>query len=156
MQTLLPGWATALNHHPAFVHFPLALWLTALLLAVASAVSKDGRLRQCAYGLLYLGTLAGVAAILTGLNAERSVPPGPVREVLETHEELMLSSLALAAGLSLFAYFAERRPTVWLRRIVLAGLVVLAVLVLLGADRGAEMVYRYGVSVNWSTALPRP
>jgi uncharacterized membrane protein len=156
MQTLLPGWMTALNHHPAFVHFPLVLWLTALLLAVVAALRADDRLRQCAYGLLYLGTLAGVAAVLTGLNAERSVPPGPVREVLETHEELMLSSLALAAGLSLFVYFAERRPTLWLRRIVLIGLVVLAVLVLLGADRGAEMVYRYGVSVNWSTALPRP
>jgi uncharacterized membrane protein len=35
---------------------------------------------------------------------------------------------------------------------MLLGLCVLAVLVIFGADRGAQLVYEYGSAVNWSTA----
>ncbi len=31
MEVLFPGLSSALNVHPLFVHFPIVLWLTALL-----------------------------------------------------------------------------------------------------------------------------
>jgi hypothetical protein len=40
---LLPGWRSALNHHPALVHFPIALWLAALIHAKNWHVSADER-----------------------------------------------------------------------------------------------------------------
>ena len=35
---------------------------------------------------------------------------------------------------------------------LLLGLVVLGILLTIGADRGAQLVYQYGSAVNWSTA----
>jgi hypothetical protein len=35
---------------------------------------------------------------------------------------------------------------------MLLGLAVLAVLLTIGADRGAQLVYGYGTAVNWTTA----
>ena len=42
-----------------------------------------------------------------------------------------------------------------MRKIFLAGLLVLAGLMTAGADRGAQLVYQYGVSVDWSKAQPQ-
>jgi hypothetical protein len=41
---------------------------------------------------------------------------------------------------------------VQLRKLMLLGLAVLAVLLTIGADRGAQLVYGYGTAVNWTTA----
>jgi hypothetical protein len=35
---------------------------------------------------------------------------------------------------------------------MLLGLFILAALLTIGADRGAQLVYGYGTAVNWSTA----
>ena len=40
-----------------------------------------------------------------------------------------------------------------LKVVVLVGLLILAAVTTIGADRGAEMVYRYGIGVNWTTAV---
>jgi hypothetical protein len=40
------------------------------------------------------------------------------------------------------------------QKLFLAGLVVLVILVAIGADRGAEMVFRYATSVNLPTSAP--
>jgi uncharacterized membrane protein len=40
-----------------------------------------------------------------------------------------------------------------LKVVLLVGLLILAVITTIGADRGAEMVYRYGIGVNWTTAV---
>jgi uncharacterized membrane protein len=37
--------------------------------------------------------------------------------------------------------------------VLLIGLVVLAVLLTIGADRGAQLVYQYGSAVNWPSAV---
>jgi uncharacterized membrane protein len=153
MDSLLPGLKSALNYHPLFVHFPIALWLAALLFELLALGAKGEELHRTACWLLYLGTLAGVVTVLTGLAAEQSVPRGPAHGVMEFHQEMMLATFFLAVALSGFAYFYQHRFTKKLRRLFLTGLVVLAVLLTLGADRGAEMVYQYGVSVNFSRAL---
>lgn len=153
MESVLPGWNAALNHHPVFVHFPIVLWLTALLFEIASVWRREDSEHRAAVWLLWLGTASGVFAVLTGLNAQKIVPHGPAGRVLEIHEQLMLSSFFLALGLSFFAYLSSRRLTHGLKIVILVGLLALAFLVTIGADRGAEMVYRYGLGVNWSTAL---
>lgn len=153
MGGILPGWNAALDHHPAFVHFPIVFWLAALLFEFLSVRQRDDSTHRTATYLLYLGTLAATLAVGTGLNAAGSVSGGRVAHALEVHEELMLTSFFLAAALSVFAYFSRRRLTHSIKLVLLAGLLVLAVLVTLGADRGAEMVYRYGLAVNWSTAI---
>lgn len=152
MRNLLPGWAAAPNHHPAFVHFPIVLWLTALLFEIFAVARRNDPAHRAAVWLLWLGTLGGTLAVYTGLSAGKTVPAS-VGPVLEAHEQLMLVGYFLALGLSAFALLAGRRLTHGLKVVVLVGLLILAVLVTLGADRGAEMVYRYGLGVDWKTAV---
>ena len=64
----------------------------------------------------------------------------------------MLTATSLAIALCSFAFFMRKNFTPQLRRMLLLGLVVLGVLLTIGADRGAQLVYEYGSAVNWSTA----
>jgi uncharacterized membrane protein len=152
MQSILPGWQSALNHHPVFVHFPIVLWLTALLFEIFAVWQKNDFTHRTAVWLLWLGTVAGTFAVGTGLSAAKSVPTG-LGPVLETHEQLMLTAYFIALGLSAFALFAGQRLTHGLKVVLLVGLLILAFVMTIGADRGAEMVYRYGLGVNWPTAV---
>jgi uncharacterized membrane protein len=149
---MLPGMRAALNHHPMFVHFPIVLWLAAVLFECLAVWRESDDLQRTAARMLYLGTLAAVVTVLTGLAAENSVPPGDAQRVLGMHESLMLVSTSLAAALCLFAFFLRRNFTAQSRKIMLAGLFVLAVLLTIGTDLGAQLVFGYGTAVNWSTA----
>jgi len=149
MARLLPGWDSALNHHTAFVHFPIAFWLAALLFEMVALWRRNDFIHRAAVWLLWLGTLAGTFAVVTGLYAESKVPSG-VGHILKTHKELMLISYFLALALSALALFAGRQMTYRLRAGMLSGLVILAAFVVHGTDRGAEMVGRYGFGVDGS------
>lgn len=156
MDAILPGLRGMLNYHPLFVHFPIALWLAALLFEALAQIRGKDELHRVARWLLYAGTLTGFAAAGTGLLAEESVPEaGPAHEVMETHELLMQVSMSVAIALCLYAFFLRTIAAAWARKVFLAGLVVLAVLLTLGADRGAQLVYQYGVGVDWSKAVPQ-
>jgi uncharacterized membrane protein len=155
MHPLLPGLKAALNYHPVFVHFPIALWLAALLFEVLAVWRSSDDMQRTAIRLLYLGTLAGGLTVLTGLSAEASVPGGAAKDVFELHEELMITTFSLSVGLCLFAFLARKNFTAMLRKLMLLGLVILGLLLTYGADRGAELVYGYGTGVNWPTAQPQ-
>lgn len=151
MDWLLPGLRGMLNWHPLFVHFPIALWIGALIFEALAVLRSSDEWHKTAARLLYLGTLCGLAAAGTGLLAEESVPEtGPAHEALEAHELLMYISMSAAVGLCGLAFFKRNSFSAGMRKIFLAGLLVLAALMTLGADRGAQMVYHYGVSVDWS------
>jgi uncharacterized membrane protein len=149
---MLPGMRAALNHHPMFVHFPIALWLAALLFELLAVWRASDDLQRTATRMLYLGTLAAIVTVLTGLSAENSVPPGDAQRIVGMHESLMLVSTSLAAALCMFAFFLRKNFTMQLRKAMLAGLFVLAVLLTIGTDLGARLVFEYGTAVNWSTA----
>jgi uncharacterized membrane protein len=149
---MLPGLKDALNYHPIFVHFPIVLWLAALLFQALALWRANEEMQRTAAWMLYLGTLAAVVAVLTGLAAENSVPPGDAMRAVGIHETLMLVSTSLALALCMFAFFTRKNFTAQLRKLMLLGLAVLAVLLTIGADRGAQLVYGYGSAVNWSIA----
>ncbi len=171
MSSILPGARTMLNYHPLLVHFPIALWVGALLFEII-AVARGSGTRQGSAGsetrqessigddwhrtaarLLYLGTLFALAAAWTGLLAEEAVPEtGPAHDVMELHQMLMLVTTSAAVGLCMFAFFLRRRFTPGLRKLFLAGLVALVALLTVGSDRGAQLVYQYATSVR----LPAP
>ena len=149
---MLPGLRAALNYHPIFVHFPIVLWLAALLFQVLALWRASDEMQRTAARLLYLGTLAAIVTVFTGLAAEKSAPPGDAMRAVGIHETLMLVSTSLAIALCMLAFFARKNFTAQLRKVMLVGLAVLAVLLTIGADRGAQLVYGYGSAVNWTTA----
>jgi uncharacterized membrane protein len=149
---MLPGLRAALNFHPVLVHFPIVLWLSALLFELLAVLRASDDMQRVAARMLYLGTLAAIVTVLSGWAAENSVPPGEAQRVVGIHETLMLISTSLALALCLFAFFARKNFTAPLQKLMLLGLFILAALLTIGADRGAQLVYGYGTAVNWSTA----
>src|SRR5712692_4884540 len=147
MSGLLPGLRGMLNYHPLFVHFPIALWLGALLFEALAVIRSSEDWHRTAVRLLYLGTLTAFAAAGTGLLAEESVPDsGPAHDVMELHQLLMLITTSVAVGLCILAFFLRKRFTPGLRKLLLVGLLVIAGLLGVGSDRGAQLVYQYATS----------
>jgi uncharacterized membrane protein len=149
---MLPGLKAMLNHHPVFVHFPIGLWFAALLFELLALWRSSDEWHRTAARLLYLGTLAGFVAILTGLYAQASVPEGPAQRVVGVHQTLMLITTSVAVALCMFAFFARKNFTAQFRKLMVLGLLIVAILLTLGADRGAQLVFQYGSAVNWATA----
>ena len=105
---MLPGLRAALNNHPMFVHFPIALWLAALLFEVFAVWRASDELQRTASRLLYLGTLAAIITVITGLEAQNSVPPGEAQRAVGIHETLMLIATSLAIALCSFVFSCAR------------------------------------------------
>lgn len=141
METLLPGLNSTANLHPMLVHFPIALWIAACGFAWAAALLHRDEFARTARWLLYLGTLGGIAAVVTGWRAAGN-PPG--HGPMWVHKVWMLSATAIALGTCAAAYaLARKAPTAAARWVVAVLLAVLAVATTIGADRGALLVYRY-------------
>src|SRR2546422_6160253 len=136
-----------------FVHYPIAFWLGALLFEALAVLRSSEEWHRTAARLLYLGTLTAFAAVGTGLLAEEAVPEtGPARDVFELHEKLMYITTSAAVGLCMLAFFRRKNFTAGLRKLFLVGLLVLAGLVMVGSDRGAQLVYQYATSVHLPAA----
>jgi uncharacterized membrane protein len=154
MGALFPGIEGMTNYHPLFVHFPIALWIAALIFELAARVAKSDALHRTACAVLALGALAAVPAVFSGWSAESAVPGGgEAHQVKGLHESLMVTSSILSGVLAALGLFVlPRRPLAALRAAFLMGLLLLAGLVSVGADRGALLVYHFGTSIDWAAA----
>jgi uncharacterized membrane protein len=146
----MPGLRGMLNYHPVFVHFPVALWLAALGFEALAQLRAREEFHRTAVHLLFLGTLAGLLAVWTGLRAEATVSgeSSVVGYVVEEHKLLMLTTTSFAIGLCAAAWFLRGAATLLRRRLFLVGLLLLGAMLTIGADRGAELVFKYGVAVR--------
>jgi uncharacterized membrane protein len=96
--------------HAALNDLPTALLLTAVVFDVLAAITKRPGFRQVSFWTLIVGALGGVAAVISGLQAENHIEHGEaVHELMETHEKLALTTLGIFAVLALWRIFRERR-----------------------------------------------
>jgi cytochrome c2/uncharacterized membrane protein len=143
---LLPGVDAYPDVHPMFVHFPVALFPVALFFAVL-AFWRGPHLLGFARWLVWLGTTAAAVAVATGLTAAERMPHGP-GTLVHQHRAIMLAAAGLAAGISLAMYFAKRRQDKRTQGAVVAALVVLNIVLVIGADRGALVALRFHASLG--------
>lgn len=144
-----PGIEAMSNIHPLLVHFPIALLTGFVLMETLSLISGKNELRVAAKWMLYLGTLGAVAAAFFGLRgAEGVFHEGEVHAQMSQHRDYGLNVVAMSLFLSTWRLF-EGSDLIGLSRIIqnLIGLLILGNL-MLGADIGGVMVYRYGVAVQ--------
>ncbi len=146
METLFPGLFNAPNIHPLFVHFPIVLWAVAALFLVVGAARGRDDVTACGRWLLYLGAASSVVALITGYFATESMGhDAPGHGFVHDHKSFMLVATAIgivAAG----AAFALRRRAESLYRWIITGLAVVTVATtMLGADRGASLVFQHGI-----------
>jgi len=142
--------------HPIFVHFPIALLVTAAAIDLAMlGVNPKATLRSVSTGLYLVGSVALIVTYVTGRSdAEEFRIPGMAHSVLDEH---WTSALRTTVFFNVFA--VVRFVLEWSERLVsrlrwlpviVAGMVGLLFLVQT-AERGGQLVYNYGVGV----AVPR-
>jgi uncharacterized membrane protein len=141
------GLREMVNLHPLFVHFPIALLPSALLLYGLGAVLHKPGLHAAGRACLYLGAAGALLAVWTGYMAEESGPhTESVRHLMQTHKTIGLILLGIVAIQVIWSFWhREYKPkAVW----GFIGLLLLAtLLVLQNADLGGRMVYLEGAAV---------
>jgi len=145
---VLPGIAAMQNIHPLLVHFPIAFLSTFFVLDLAGSLLKKPHWRSVAGGLLYLGAVASILTATAGFIAADSVPHGgDVHQIMEHHEHfgiaVVISALLLSAWRALKGGAIEGAANSLF--LILAA--IMCGIMVLGADLGGLMVYRYGVAV---------
>ena len=146
------------NIHPAVVHFPVALALTALAVEVFSLVVRRQAWLERSAALLYALAAAGAGvAYLAGRQAADTIGVIPARAeaALSNHADLALWTLVVlgvAAAARVAASVGDREhPSSRFgafRAVGLLALLIAVALVTRTADLGGALVYRYGVAVG--------
>lgn len=148
------------NIHPLFVHFPIALILSAFAMDSLAIIFKHPNLYIVGRWNLTLGFLSAIATVLTGLIAEHTVSKHSyeIHKLMETHGRIGVSVLGLSGALTLWRWLAplETLSSRKGRFLFLAFLASLACLLLVGAYYGGKMVYEYNVGGNVPTVIINP
>ncbi len=132
--------------HPLVVHFPIALWMTALLFYFLYAWRNDDFFVRTGIWLHVLGVLGGVAALLTGERDEEMVEETLERipaahELIEQHETMGKVVTGLFAVLALWVLF--RRPKGGMRWVLVAAMAAAAALLAYQGHIGGRLVYEF-------------
>ncbi len=155
METALPGISALQNIHPMFVHFPIAFFLGALAMEGLALFWRE-KYHDVSCRMLYLGTLMAVVTLPTGFLAMNNVaaadPRGhdaPGHDFIHIHGNWMVSVTLVSILLSAYLFWVDKKRKQGGYRLgFFLGLLLLSLLLTLGADRGARLVYEFGTGVN--------
>lgn len=147
------------NAHPALIHFPLALFATALGIDVAMLIwFRTTWLDRAAVMLYALAALGSGAAAISGKLAADGLVPALSEDTaiaVSAHADWAFASVLLlfgVAGLRLESMMRDREASRPRRSRVRMLALVLAVgaqwVLVRTADRGGGLVYRHGVGVE--------
>ena len=148
---LLPSWAP--NLHPLVVHFPIA-WLTAALLAdLISLVLARAAWAETMAGVLYpTGAVSAWVTYLSGRQAAATVlTPGMAHALVLDHWNWALATTVCftgVAGVRLAFIIRRKTPPFWARAAMTAAALAGMLMLFQTGERGARLVYEYGVGVN--------
>ena len=144
----LQGLRDVFNVHPVFVHFPIALFPSALLLYGLGIFLNWRSCSVAGRACLYLATAGTIIAVATGFIAQDSFPHNErIHHMMQTHKTLGLlidCGSLLLAGWS-FLHKAQQPKA---RYAFLALLLVVTGLVIQSGDLGARMVFVEGAAVK--------
>jgi len=142
MQDMMPGLYAAPNIHPLFIHFPVALWIVALLFWSLGVFRDKPRLLETGRWLFLLGTGGALLAVTTGfLAADAMGHDSPGHDFVHVHRNFMVAATVLAALVSAAAIFLRKRDSAAIRWGLLVALAATNAVSALGADRGVVLVY---------------
>ncbi len=137
------------NIHPLLIHLPIALLTCSFLFDFVGMFWKKETLQAAGWWTMVFGTLGLASAIVSGLQAEKTVWIAPAAlDHFQTHQQLAFVEAGIYATLLLWR-IANRGelPSKW--RWGFVGIALLGVVgIWVGAWYGGEMVYRFGVGVQ--------
>lgn len=150
MEILLPEWAP--NVHPMLVHFPIAIFITAIMLDFVQLFLKKDWIHLSVTALFVFAALVALIAYLSGKQAIDMVSV-PMRAELTAgnHSDwglytmLYFSAFAIVRGFLFWKEWDKKRMVAIL---LFCGGVAGAALIGKTADLGAKLVYKYGVGIQ--------
>ncbi|MEP6673459.1 MAG: DUF2231 domain-containing protein [Chthoniobacter sp.] len=154
------GLSKMFNVHPAFVHFPIALIPTMLLLYCLGTSLKKPALLVAGRVTLYLAFISLALVVYTGMAARSTPSNDAIEQIMGTHKNTGWVLLVIGAILTAWSFWTkndspiadENTPrTMNTPKANWAFLLVGALatyLVFQNADLGAKMVYLHGAAVT--------
>ena len=132
--------------HPKLVHFPIALFTSAMGLEVLSLLSKKESLHRTAVHIYILAALVSPLAVLTGLqDAEHLHLSHPI---LTTHRNFALLTMGGSLISLLVLWFVKEKNFKAFRILFLMFTLIIVTFVTIAAYNGGRMVYEYGVGTE--------
>lgn len=132
--------------HPKMVHFPIALFLTALGLDLASLIFKKEDLHKAAWHIYVIAALMTPLVVRTGIwEAARLHLNHPV---LTKHRTFALWAMWVSLMSLPVLWFIKQRSKKFFRVFFVILLIGAAVFVTLAAHNGGRLVYEYGVGME--------
>lgn len=147
MESIFPGLTHAPNLHPLVVHFPIVFWVTAAIAWAFATFHENERVWQFGRWLHVSGASAAVIATAVGFwVTDRMGHDSPGHDLIHVHRDLMLVATTLSILIAALGWWRRGPDKKWRIGLTTASLILVSVMTL-GADRGAELVFRYGIGV---------
>lgn len=150
MTPLLPGWAP--NVHPLVVHFPIALWIAAVVVDLVGLMRPRTAWAIASASFLYpAAAISAGVAYLTGRRAAATVLlPGMADPIVLQHWNWALvttSAFVLITLARLYVRFKRPPTPFWMRTLVTAAALLALVALFETGTRGGRLVFEQGVGV---------
>lgn len=143
LKPVLPGLSGAPNFHPMLVHFPIVFLVTATLFVLLSWISYPEHFLMLGRWMFWLGLISLPVVLASGFWAVGGWGGGHV----SGHRNLMLLTTLLAYLVFAAGRFVSSRKRLY-RIVLTVGLVIVTMVMTLGADRGAYLVFVEGHGVQ--------
>lgn len=134
--------------HAALNDLPSALLLIAALFELLALATKRDSFRQVSFWTLMVGAVGGVAAVISGLQAEGNIAHGDaVHRVMETHELLGFITLGVFGVLAAWRIWREQKMGAAERALALAVALGGAGVLMATANYGGRLVFDHAAGV---------
>ncbi len=140
--------------HAALNDLPAALLLVAVGFELLALATRKESLRQASFWTLMVGALGGVAAVLSGLQAEEKIAHGDaVHRVMKTHELLAFVTLGVFGVLAAWRLWRERRMGTAERAVALAFSLAGVGVLIATANYGGRLVFDHAAGIPTEVLL---
>ena len=134
--------------HAAMNDLPAALLVVAVIFELLALATRRESFRQASFWTLMVGALGGIAAVLSGLQAEEEIAHGDaVHRVMETHELLAFVTLGVFGVLAAWRLWRERRMGTAERAVALAFSLAGVGVLIATANYGGRLVFDHAAGI---------